>query len=114
VIVAVIAKILKVLSFLAALAWFGLIVVAQQSCSIIPSVGHQCNGPEGDVWTLPFFYSVIGPPALIASITIDYHHSCSTARTGFSAFGALRDLIPSVFGKPLLSDKPAVSQIAWH
>lgn len=26
----------------------------------------------------------------------------------------LDDLIPSVFGKPLLSDKPEVSQIAWH
>ena len=26
----------------------------------------------------------------------------------------LDDLIPSVFGKPLLTDKPAVSQIAWH
>ena len=26
----------------------------------------------------------------------------------------LDDLLPSVFGKPLLSHKPEVSQIAWH
>jgi hypothetical protein len=26
----------------------------------------------------------------------------------------LDDLLPSVFGKPLLSDKPEVNQIAWH
>ena len=26
----------------------------------------------------------------------------------------LDDLMPSVFGKPLLSDKPEVNQIAWH
>jgi hypothetical protein len=26
----------------------------------------------------------------------------------------LDDLLPSVFGKPLLSDKPEEGQIAWH
>ena len=42
-------------------------------------------------------------------------------RAGGSGFGFrtqlllfLDDLIPSVFRKPLLSDKPEVSQIAWH
>jgi hypothetical protein len=36
--------------------------------------------------------------------------------TGFRAqlLFFLDDLLPSVFGKPLLSDKPEVSQIAWH
>ena len=32
----------------------------------------------------------------------------------FAALLFLDHLIPSVFGKPLLSDKPEVSQIAWH
>jgi hypothetical protein len=36
--------------------------------------------------------------------------------TGFRAqlLFFLDDLLPSVFGKPLLSDKPEVNQIAWH
>jgi hypothetical protein len=61
---------LKVLCFILALGWLALIVVSQGTCSILPSVGHQCHGPEGDVWMLPFFYGIIGLPALIASIII--------------------------------------------
>ena len=36
--------------------------------------------------------------------------------TGFRAqlLFFLDDLLPSVFGKPLLSDQPNRSQIAWH
>ena len=61
---------LKVICFALALGWLALIFIAQSTCSILPSVGHQCHGPEGDVWMLPFFYGIIGLPALIASIII--------------------------------------------
>jgi len=53
-----------------ALGWLILIFLAEQTCSIFSSIGHQCHGPEGDVWMLPFFYAIIGLPALIASIVI--------------------------------------------
>ena len=63
-------NILKALCFMLAVGWLALIVIAQQTCSILPSIGHQCHGPEGDIWMLPFFYGIIGLPALIASIII--------------------------------------------
>ena len=61
---------LKVLCFALALGWLTLIVIAQRVCSIFPPIGHQCHGPEGDIWMLPFFYGILGLPALIASIII--------------------------------------------
>jgi len=61
---------LKVLCFALALGWLALIFVAQSTCSILPSTGHQCHGPEGDIWMLPFFYGIIGLPALLASLII--------------------------------------------
>jgi hypothetical protein len=61
---------LKVICFALALGWLALIVASQSTCSILPSVGHQCHGPELDVWMLPFFFAIIGLPTLIASITI--------------------------------------------
>jgi hypothetical protein len=67
---AVIADLLKAICFGIALAWLAFIVVVQQACSIIPSIGHQCNGPENDVWMGPFFYGVTGLPATIVSIII--------------------------------------------
>jgi hypothetical protein len=66
----VFANILKALCIALALGWLALIVAAQQTCSILPSIGHQCHGPDGDVWMLPFFLAIIGLPALIASIII--------------------------------------------
>jgi hypothetical protein len=66
----IIAIALKALCFALALGWLALIFVAQSTCSILPSIGHQCHGPEGDVWMLPFFYSIVGLPALVASIII--------------------------------------------
>lgn len=63
-------NILKALCFALALGWLALIVLAQQTCSIFPSIGHQCHGPDGDVWMLPFFLGIIGLPALMASIII--------------------------------------------
>jgi hypothetical protein len=68
--VRVFKNILKALCFALALGWLALIVLAQQTCSILPSIGHQCHGPDGDVWMLPFFLGIIGLPALIASIII--------------------------------------------
>ena len=61
---------LKVICFALALGWLALIFIAQSTCSILPSIGHQCHGPEGDIWMLPFFYGLLGLPALIASIII--------------------------------------------
>ena len=61
---------LKVICFALALGWLALIFIAQSACSILPSIGHQCLGPDGDIWMLPFFYRVLGLPALIASIII--------------------------------------------
>jgi hypothetical protein len=61
---------LKVFCFALALGWLALIFAAQSTCSIFPSIGHQCHGPDGDIWMLPFFYGIIGLPALIASIVI--------------------------------------------
>jgi hypothetical protein len=66
----VFANVLNALCIALALGWLALIVAAQQTCSILPSIGHQCHGPEGDVWMLPFFLGIIGLPALIASIVI--------------------------------------------
>jgi hypothetical protein len=41
---------------------------------------------------------------------------CASSRTGFRAqlLFFLDDLIPKLFDKPLLSDKPDRSLIAWH
>jgi len=61
---------LKALCFAVALGWLALIFAAQSTCSIVPSVGRQCHGPDGDVWMLPFFFGIIGLPALIASIIL--------------------------------------------
>jgi hypothetical protein len=63
-------NVVKVLCFALALGWLALVVIAQRTCSIFPSIGHQCHGPEGDIWMPPFFYSLLGLPALIASIVI--------------------------------------------
>jgi hypothetical protein len=63
-------NILKALCFTLAFGWLALIVIAQDTCSILPSIGHQCHGPDGDIWMLPFFLGIIGLPALIASIII--------------------------------------------
>ena len=47
-----------------------IILWAQNSCSLIPSIGHQCNGPEGDAWMLPFMLAPVGIPALIYSVVL--------------------------------------------
>jgi hypothetical protein len=67
----IVASILKWLCFLIAFAWLASVVIAQWECSIIPSIGNrQCHNGEGDVWLLPFVFSQIGIPALLASIII--------------------------------------------
>jgi hypothetical protein len=45
-------------------------VWAQFICSLIPSIGTQCRGPELDAWMVPFFLAPFGVPALISSIAI--------------------------------------------
>ncbi|MEH2513432.1 hypothetical protein V1291_004786 [Nitrobacteraceae bacterium AZCC 1564] len=60
----------KILCFALGWTYALLIAGAQFSCSIIPSIGHQCNGPEADVWMVPFFLAPIGLPLLIASIVM--------------------------------------------
>jgi hypothetical protein len=44
------------------------IFFAQTQCSIFPSFGTQCHGPEGDIWMLPFFFAPFGIPLTIVSI----------------------------------------------
>lgn len=61
---------LKVLCLIVAAVFVLMIVSAQLTCSIIPSIGNQCHGPDGDVWMPPFFFAPIGIPALIGSIAI--------------------------------------------
>ncbi len=57
--------------FLIVAAVFVLTVVwAQLVCSLIPSIGRQCRGPELDAWMVPFFLAPFGVPALISSIAI--------------------------------------------
>ncbi len=57
--------------FLTVAGLFVLTVVwAQFICSLIPSIGTQCRGPELDAWMLPFFLAPFGVPALISSIAI--------------------------------------------
>jgi hypothetical protein len=66
----VIVFILKALCFLLAALFIFLIVYAQLNCSIFPSIGYQCHGPDLDIWMLPFFYAPLGIPTLLASIGI--------------------------------------------
>jgi hypothetical protein len=42
-----------------------LIAGAQWECSLFPWFGHQCHGPQGDVWIFAFFFSVVGIPCTI-------------------------------------------------
>jgi len=46
------------------------IVWAQLVCSLIPSIGTQCRGPELDAWMVPFFLAPLGVPALISSLAL--------------------------------------------
>jgi hypothetical protein len=53
----------KVVCFLVAALFVGLIVLADSACPLM-----RCNGPEGDGWMLPFFFAPIGIPGFIASL----------------------------------------------
>jgi hypothetical protein len=46
-----------------ALGWLALMGFAQWNCSIIPHIGHRCDGPDYDIWMLPFFTAILGLPA---------------------------------------------------
>jgi hypothetical protein len=50
--------------------WTFLVVYAQWHCSIIPSIGKQCHGEEGDVWMVPLFTSPIGGFAVLGLIAM--------------------------------------------
>jgi hypothetical protein len=66
----IIIRILKGACFLLAVLWLGLIVWAQSECPInSPPVG-ECRMGGGDIWLLPILYSLVGIPAVIASIII--------------------------------------------
>jgi hypothetical protein len=58
----------RMLVYAAAALFVVSLIFAQQACSIFPSFGHQCNGPEGDAWMLPFILAPIGLPAMIAAL----------------------------------------------
>ena len=65
------AKIAKGICFFLAALWLVLIGIIQDTCSIFPSVGHQCHDTGyADIWFLPIFFSPIGIPAVVASIII--------------------------------------------
>lgn len=70
------------------------IVWAQLVCSLIPSIGRQCRGPELDTWMVPFFLAPFGVPALISSLALlfggrrssgrsDKLHGAAPTRTSF-------------------------------
>jgi hypothetical protein len=64
------AQAIKILCVMVAAIYVLLIVAAELTCSIVPSIGNQCHGPDGDVWMAPFFLAPIGIPALIGSVVI--------------------------------------------
>jgi hypothetical protein len=64
------AQIIKILCVIVAAIFVFMIVAAQLECSQFKSIGHQCAGSDGDIWMMPFFFSLIGIPALIGSIAI--------------------------------------------
>lgn len=53
-----------------AFIWLVLIAYAQGTCSVFPSFGTQCHDERLDVWMLPFFLTVVGLPAVVASLKI--------------------------------------------
>ncbi|MCW2274297.1 hypothetical protein GJ654_09605 [Rhodoblastus acidophilus] len=60
---------MKRLVVYAAAALFVLtLIFAQATCSPFASSSRACNGPEGDVWMLPFFLAPVGLPAVVAAI----------------------------------------------
>jgi hypothetical protein len=52
--------------------WIFLIGIAQKNCSLLPSIGNQCRGPELDVWMLPFFTAPFGGVAVLTLIIIGF------------------------------------------
>ncbi len=69
-ITAILAIIARALLVVVAAVFVALIVLAQSTCSLVPSIGTRCHDERGDIWMLPFFAAPIGIPALIASIAM--------------------------------------------
>jgi hypothetical protein len=84
----------------------------------VPLVEFSFNSPIGQATTAtvnPGFAYVAVAWQVAAEVVVPMN-SAGGNGVGFRAqlLLFLDDLAPKLFGKPLLSDKPEVSQIAWH
>jgi hypothetical protein len=85
---------------------------------LVPLVEFSFDSPRGQntAATMNPGFAYVAVTWQIAAEVIMPLNQAGGHGTGFRAqlLFFLDDLLPSVFGKPLLSDKPEVSQIAWH
>jgi hypothetical protein len=85
---------------------------------LVPLVEFSFNSPQGQntAATVNPGFAYVAVAWQIAAEAIVPLNRAGGDGIGFRAqlLFFLDDLLPSVFGKPLLSDKPEVNQIAWH
>jgi hypothetical protein len=84
---------------------------------LVPLVEFRCDTPRGQYTAAtanPGFAHVAVTWQVSAEAIIPVNHAGGNG-PGFRAqlLFLLDDLMPSIFGKPLLSDRPERSQIAW-
>jgi hypothetical protein len=84
---------------------------------LVPLVEFSFDSPQGQhtAATMNPGFAYVAVTWQIAGEVIVPLNEAGGHSIGFRAqlLFFLDDLLPSVFGKPLLTDKPAVSQIAW-
>ena len=85
---------------------------------LVPLVEFNFDSPRGQhtVATMNPGFAYVAVTWQIAAEAILPLNQAGGSGPGFRAqlLFFLDDLLPSVFGKPLLSDQPNRSQIAWH
>jgi hypothetical protein len=85
---------------------------------LVPLVEFNFDSPRGQYTaaTINPGFAYVAVAWQIAAEAIVPLNEAGGHGTGFRAqlLFFLDDLLPSVFGKPLLTDKPEVSQTAWH
>jgi hypothetical protein len=85
---------------------------------LVPLVEFNFDSPRGryTAATMNPGFAYVAVAWQIAAEVIVPLNQAGGHGTGFRAqlLLFLDDLLPSVFGRPLLSDKPEVNQIAWH
>jgi hypothetical protein len=65
-----IAAIVRTIIVIIAVCWMFVLLQAQLTCSMIPSIGPHCTDGKGDIWMLPIFTAAFGIPALIGCLVI--------------------------------------------